>query len=133
MSVFSHPQSPRSSSFTFTAVEPRYGAYGWSVRLRRRALEFSTLRVRGGGEFSVTGSGRATVTTAPLYKPGKRLIAVVRDASGARRRQLVAGRSGRLVVGVNLGRSNRYQEYTPPARQAGTRSVTASIRIERPT
>jgi S-formylglutathione hydrolase FrmB len=129
MSVFAHPK-PAPSSFSFKAIEPRYSVYGWSVRLRRRALEFSTLRVRSADAFTATGSGQAAVTTAPLYRPGRRLNATVRDASGVHRRPLIAGRSGRVEVPLDLGPSNRYQEYT--ARGAHRRSVTASVRIEGP-
>lgn len=44
MSVFAHPR-PAPASFTFAAVEPDYSVYGWSVDLRRRALEFRPLHV----------------------------------------------------------------------------------------
>jgi S-formylglutathione hydrolase FrmB len=129
MSVFAHPK-PAPSSFSFTAIEPRYSVYGWTVGLRRRALEFSTLRVRAGGAFTLTGSGRALVTAGQRYPRRARVTAIVRDARGVHPRRLLLGRSGRLAIPVDLGPSNRYQEYT--ARGARRRSVTASVRIERP-
>lgn len=125
MSVFAHPR-PTPSTFTFTAIEPRYEVYGWTVALRRRALEFSTLHDHGRWSFSLTGSGRATITTAPLYAAGERLRVVVHDATGTHRRVLVAGRAGRLVIRASLGRSNASQQYTSTAPR---RLVTARVRI----
>jgi S-formylglutathione hydrolase FrmB len=129
MSVFAHPR-PRPSSFSFTAVAPQYGVYDWSVDVRRAALEFSTLRVDGRRSFSLTGSGRATVTTPRLYSAGEPLLVVVRDATGKRRRRIVAGRGGRVAVPLSLGPSNPYQEYTARAATVPRRSVTARVQIE---
>lgn len=126
MSVFTHPR-PAPASFTFTAVERRYAIYGWSVVLRRHALEFSTLHAGGPGRLSLTGSGRATVTTAPLYRAGESLLVIVRDATGTHRRRLVAGQGGRLTLRLSLGPSNSSQEYTTAGPR---RSVTAHVLIE---
>jgi S-formylglutathione hydrolase FrmB len=127
MSAFAHPR-PSPSSFTFTAADPRYAVYGWSAALSRRVMEFSTLRVDGRRGFSVTGSGRAVVTTAAEWQPGHRLFVVIRDARGRHTLRVMVGRSRRLVVQLSLGRSNRYQEYTPQA--AADRWVTARVAIE---
>src|SRR5262245_31051855 len=128
MSVFRHPR-PAPASFTFTAVEPSYAVYGWSAAVQRRALEFSTLHVDGAHGFSITGSGRATVTTATLLAPAHTARVTVRDATGTHTRRLTADRAGRLTVGVSLGPSNSYQEYTPQAALVPRRSVTATVRI----
>jgi S-formylglutathione hydrolase FrmB len=128
MSVFAHPR-PAPSSFTFTAVEPSYAAYGWSAVLQRHALEFSTLRADGARGFSITGSGAATVTTAPLFAPRHTLNVTVRDATGTHRRRLPVDAGGRLTVGVSLGPSNTVQEYTAQAALVPRRSVTARVQI----
>lgn len=128
MSVFAHP-TPPPSSFAFTAVEPRYAVYGWSATLRRPALEFSTLRVQGRDEFSITGSGSATVTTAPLYRPGATLIVAVHDAAGVHSGRERADRRGQLTVSLALGPGHRYQEFTAPAGLLRGRSLTADVRI----
>jgi S-formylglutathione hydrolase FrmB len=128
-SVFAHPRSP-PSTFAFTAVEPRYSVYGWSVSLRRPALEFSTLRVTGRGAFTLTGSGRAAVITAPLRRPRRRFRALVRDARGLRTMRVRADRAGRLTVKVNLGPSNAYQQYTLLGSTPPRHSVAAQVRIE---
>jgi S-formylglutathione hydrolase FrmB len=130
-SVFAHPR-PLPSSFSFTAAEPHYGVYGWSVRVHRRALEFSTLRVDGRRGFSLTGSGRAVVTTQAEHRPGETLLLVIRDARGRRTWHVVVAPSGRLVVALALGPSNRFQEYTPQAATVPRRSVTARVSIAGP-
>src|SRR5262249_24943376 len=99
MSVFRHPRPP-PASFTFPSVEPSYTVYGWSTAIYRRALEFSTLHVDGAHGFSITGSGRATVTTATLFAPSHPARVTVRDATGTHTRRLVVDRAGRLIVGV---------------------------------
>jgi S-formylglutathione hydrolase FrmB len=128
MAVFAHPK-PAPKSFTFTAVEPAYRVYGWAAALHRRALEFSTLSVAGGRSFSLTGSGHATVTTAPSYRRGQVLNVFVSDSNGSHWRRLAGGRSGRLTVKLALGQSNPYQQYTPQADGVRRRSVTAVVRI----
>jgi S-formylglutathione hydrolase FrmB len=130
-SVFAHPR-PAPSSFAFTAVEPSYSVYGWSAVLRRSALEFSTLRAAGSDSFSLTGSGKATLTTASLYRPEARLIGVVRDAGGRRRLRLQADARGRLTLTLELGPSNRGQQSGTVGNMRARRSVTAEVRIETP-
>jgi S-formylglutathione hydrolase FrmB len=129
MSLFAHPTVP-PSTFTFTAVEPSYSVYGWSVGIRRPALEFSTLHVTGRGAFTVTGSGGATVTTAPLYPPRRRLRVLVRDARGLRTLSTRADRGGRITVTANLGATNAYQQYTLLGSITPRHSVSARVRIE---
>jgi esterase/lipase superfamily enzyme len=128
MSVFAHPR-PSPSTYSFTAAEPRYGVYGWSVKVVRRALEFSTLRVRGPRAFSLTGSGRALVITPPAFRPGEKVLLVVRDAIGRRTRRAVVGRDRRVGVALSLGPSNRFQLYSPQAAGIPRRVLTARVSI----
>jgi S-formylglutathione hydrolase FrmB len=109
---------------TFTAAEPSYTVYGWSVRVRRPAIEFSRLAKAGRRGFSLSGSGSATVTTAPLFGPRQRVEVVVRGRARARR----ADARGRLRVSVPLGPGNPVQQYTPGAR---TRVFTTRVAIRR--
>ncbi len=130
MSVFAHPR-PAPRSFTFTAVESRYGLYGWTVAMRRPALEFSTLRVSE-RRFSLTGSGRGVVTTSPGYPADQLRIVIVKDATGTHTQRLRTDPQGRLTVSVSLGPGNRYQEFTAAAVSNPRRSFTARVRIGRP-
>jgi S-formylglutathione hydrolase FrmB len=128
MAAFAHPR-PAPSPFSFTAVERCYRVFGWSVRLVRRALEFSTLARAGVHGFSLTGSGHGTVVTGRLYRPRSLHVVRVHDAVGARRLRRRADRRGRLRVTVDLGESNRFQEFTPAARASRERFRTARVRI----
>ncbi len=126
MRLFKHPKPP-PPSFTYTADALRYEIYGWSATIRRRALEFSTLKVRGTRAFSITGSGSATVSTKPLFEAGRSLRVRVHDATGMHTRRVKIGSSGRLTVTVSLGPSNRYQQYTAQADRTKRRTVTATV------
>jgi hypothetical protein len=107
---------------TFTAAEPRYSVYGWSVRVSRPAMEFSRLANASRAGFSLSGSGRARVTTAPLFEPRRAYPIVVRGT----RRSVRADRRGRLHVDVPLGPGNPRQQYTAGAT---TRTFTTRVRI----
>jgi S-formylglutathione hydrolase FrmB len=128
MAAFAHPR-PAPSPFSFTAVEPHYRVFGWSVRLVRRALQWSTLHRAGVHGFCLTGSGRATVVTGRLYRPRSLHVVRVRGAAGARRLRRRADRHGRLRVTVDLGQSNRFPEFTAAARAGGERFRTARVGI----
>jgi S-formylglutathione hydrolase FrmB len=118
-------RAPRPPArITYSSVDPRYSAYGWTVSVRRRALEFSTLANAGRRGFTLSGSGSATVTTPARYPPGRRLTVRVRGKS----RTLRADRRGRLRVAVPLGPANAVQQYTAGAR---TRVFTTRVTIAR--
>jgi hypothetical protein len=126
MRLFDHPK-PAPSSFAYTADAPSYEVYGWSATLRRRALEFSTLAVRGTRAFSLTGSGSARVSTRPLFRPGRWVRVRTHDATGVHTRRVRTDSSGQLTVAVSLGPSNPYQQYTVQADQAPRHTVTATV------
>jgi S-formylglutathione hydrolase FrmB len=117
-------------SFSFRAIEPSYEVYDWRVRLRRRALEFSRLAVTSRSTFTLSGSGSATVTTAPLFAPGSSHRVTVTKASSTRRLTLRVDRRGPLNVPVVLGPANPQQEYTPHAGlRARTHVYTVRVRV----
>jgi S-formylglutathione hydrolase FrmB len=101
---------------TFNAVEPRYSVYGWSVSVDRPALEFSRLANAGRRGFTLSGSGAATVTTAPLFAP-RHLYRIAERVSGSTLWGTErASARGRLRIVVALGPGNRGQEFTAGAR-----------------
>jgi S-formylglutathione hydrolase FrmB len=122
MRRFRHGSRP-PARVTFTAAEPRYSAYGWSVRVKRPALEFSKLSKAGKRGFTLSGSGSATVTTPARYKPG-RAYGIRVDG---RRRLARATMRGRLRIRVPLGPGNRTQQYTPGAT---TKVFKTRVRID---
>ncbi len=107
---------------TFKAVEPSYSAYGWSVRIKRPALEFSELSNATKRGFTLSGSGTATVTTPARYKARATYTVRIRG----RKRIARADRRGRLRITVPLGPGNTAQQYTPGA---STKVLEARVRI----
>jgi S-formylglutathione hydrolase FrmB len=114
MRTFRHPPKP-PKKVSFTAAEPGYEAHGWRVRIRRTAMEFSTLLKAGRGGFSMIGSGSALVITPRLYEPRSAHSVRIRSESGTRKPTLRADRRGRLRIRLPLGPANTLPQYTPGA------------------
>lgn len=117
MADFASP-SPPPSRVTYTAIAPRFGAYGWDVELDRPALAFATLRDAGSTGFRLVGSGRGSVRTPARYRPGAAIQVSVRDVAGASVHRLRADGTGRLSVPVSLGPGDTQQALTPGASTA---------------
>jgi S-formylglutathione hydrolase FrmB len=111
---------------TFNAAEPTYSVYGWTVSVKRPAMEFSRLANASRRGFTLSGSGSATVTTPAVFVPGGRYRATVAQGGAATSVPVRANRNGRLRVAVALGPGNRLQEYTPGAT---TRVFTGHVKI----
>lgn len=126
---FEHP-APAPAQFTYTSADNSYSIYGWQVRMHRTAREFSTLSQVGRKGFDLSGSGSATVLSAPIYRPNT-TYAVHMYGDGARRRSVFvhAGRRGRLNLKVQLGPSNPYQQDTAQAQAHGTAVYTTTVAI----
>jgi len=92
-------------------IEPRLDVWGWRVELERDVLEFAELRDASADGFVLVGTGSATVTTPPRYVPGRTHEV---DVDGTTM-TITAGPDGRLVIPVDLGPSNQFQQYTPLA------------------
>jgi S-formylglutathione hydrolase FrmB len=101
------PKPP--SKVTFTAAEPAYSVYGWTVSVKRSALEFSRLANAGRRGFTLSGSGTATVTTPAVYARGSSYA--VRAGGSARR--IKANARGRLRIAVPLGRGKTRVTIAP--------------------
>jgi S-formylglutathione hydrolase FrmB len=124
MRTFRHPPAaPRKVSFT--AAEPRYEAYGWSVRIRRTAMEFSTLLKAGPRGFVLAGSGGATVVTPRLYAPRSAHSVRIRGEGRTRNTTLHADRRGRLRIRLPLGTPNPLPQFTPGAASHFFRTVVS--------
>jgi S-formylglutathione hydrolase FrmB len=108
MTTFRHPPTP-PRRLTFTAVEPRFGAFGWTVRRAGSALARATLSGASRSGFALKGgSGAATVATPRrTYAAHRRLVLTVTDATGTHTRRLRAGRQGALSVTVHLAPTTR--------------------------
>jgi S-formylglutathione hydrolase FrmB len=110
---------------TYKSAEDVYAIYGWSVRLARRAAEFSRLANAGRRGFTLAGSGKASVTTPPLFRPRAPYRITLRGKSTYTRR---ADRGGQLRLDVPLGPANPIQQYQPDSE---TRVYTTRVTIKR--
>ena len=117
-----HRGSRPPARVTFTAAEPSYSVYDWSVRIKRPAMEFSRLAKATRRGFTLSGSGSATVTTPAFYAPRHAYSVTIRGKT----RQLKASRRGRLRIAFPLGRGNGAQQFTAGAT---TRVFRASVKI----
>ena len=94
MRVVADPPAP-PARVTYTAVEPEYEVYGWRVERESKSVAWTRLDDAARYGFTFAGSGRATVTTPPLYEPGA--------PYAASSTTLVADEAGRLHVPLALG------------------------------
>jgi len=129
MRTLRHPPKP-PRKVSFTAAEPSYEAYGWRVRVRRSAMEFSTLLKAGRRGFSLVGSGSALVVTPHLYAPRSAHSLRIHSESGTRNATLRADRRGRLRIRLPLGPANPLPEYTPGA--AASRFFRTAVSVRDP-
>jgi len=117
-----HQGSKPPARVTFTAAEPAYSVYGWSVKVERPAMEFSRLAKASRRGFTLSGSGSATVTTPGVYAPRHTYAVTV----GGKTSRLKASRRGRLRIAVPLSRGNTAQQFTP---RAATRVFRTRVKI----
>lgn len=127
MAVFA-AHTPPPTTFSFTAVEPTFSAWGYTVAMTRKVAEFATLTQVTAQGFALSGSGAAVVTTVGRYLPGHQYRISVTTAAGRLQGALTADAAGRLTIPITLGAANTVQQYLPV--KAGTRvTETAKITI----
>jgi hypothetical protein len=129
MATFADPPAP-PSRFSYDSIEDRYEDYGWRVRVKRPAVEFSRLAVRSGTRFALSGSGDATVSTPPALEPGEAYAVKLRGDNDRDRLILRTNGKGSLRIPVVLGPANPDQEYSPAAQATGTNVFTTRVRIK---
>jgi S-formylglutathione hydrolase FrmB len=122
------PRRPRRVGFK--AAEPRFEAYGWKVRIERRALEFSQLVGAGRRGFELVGSGSATVRTPGLYRPRTRYRVGIEVESGSDEATVRSSAGGRLRIPLELGPANDMQQFTPQERESPSRFFRARVKVE---
>jgi S-formylglutathione hydrolase FrmB len=120
-------RTPPPARVTYTSDRAGYDIYGWSVRIKRTAAEFSTLKGAGRKGFALTGSGKATVATAPILSACRSYRVKIDDATGKRRIKRATDRRGRLRLRLDLGPPNANQQYSAADLAAGHQSVTAKV------
>ena len=107
------PEDP--ASFEYRSIKPEFDVWDWNFKAdRNRALEFMEVAVEP-GEVTLSGSGRTTVTTPPIFK-GIRKVDVGRKADkGNRHVHYRPSPDGRLTFPVDLGPAHKIQQYRPGA------------------
>jgi S-formylglutathione hydrolase FrmB len=123
MARFASAAGETPTAFSYSSISPSYTLYGWDVRLRRNALEFSALEVASPQRFTLFGSGQAIVTTPPVAPTGVKVR--VELQSGEPRRQirtlmLKTDGEGRITLPVTLGPANPFQQFSPEAKAVAT-------------
>lgn len=126
---FSHPPE-RPRRLTYTSAEDLYSVYGWRVRMKRTAREFSTLERARCRSFTLAGSGTARVKTPPCLVPGETYrVKLAGEQTENSKLHATADRRGRLRVEVPLGPANPFQQYTAEAEVAGTDVYRTKVRV----
>lgn len=93
--------------FDYKSIEPSFDVWGWHVDAdSRRALEFMDLDDVDSTGITLTGSGRTTITTPPLFQ-GKSIVWL----SGATDRWTRPDTNGRISFTVDLGAPDQIQQY----------------------
>ncbi|XVQ06820.1 alpha/beta hydrolase [Spirillospora sp. CA-255316] len=118
MKAFSRRTAPRS--FTVASISPQFTRYGWSVDVQRKVIEFSALEVAGSRDFTMIGSGSATVVTPPIGRPRAHYRVIIHSRNHRSTLWISACSEGRLTVPVPLGPGNPHQQYSPAADAAST-------------
>jgi len=90
-------------TFDYTSADTHYTQYGWVVTMHRQGRKLSTLAGAGAAGFALSGTGTATVTTAPQLGRGVRYTITVDDRGGHRLLTRTVGASRRLQITVSLG------------------------------
>lgn len=94
-------------TFNYRSIEPDFDIWGWQIKADPdRALEFMTVE-GGGNALSLTGTGKTSVISPPLYKGLKKV-----DVNG---KVTVPSADGRLAFKVDLGKAHTVQQYTAGA------------------
>jgi S-formylglutathione hydrolase FrmB len=119
MAVFAERRRP-PGTVTYSSIDSAYAVWGWQVRLARPVLEVSRLIDASRRGFTLRGTGRGTVTTAPFATPHRPVRVTVEDVAGRRTLVLRAGTDRRLTVPVDLGPASPTQQYSPASQLTGT-------------
>lgn len=134
MEVFRTDTPARPARFVHRSTESRFNLWDWSFEADRDVVEFLYLsNVRRQG-LKLRGSGAVQVVTPPIYRPGKSYdIRIISDTATIPNPRVKAIGSGRLKFVVRLGKSHRFQQFTPQQRAEAASNPNywkiASVRI----
>jgi S-formylglutathione hydrolase FrmB len=104
MATFADPPAPPATT-SYQSIDKSWSQWGWSVSLDRpEAQQLTSLTDASRAGFALHGTGIATVTTPPLYRPGSVATLTFVNTSGRALppSNAVADASGRLHLSVRL-------------------------------
>jgi hypothetical protein len=111
------------ASFNYRRVDPEFSVWNWTFRADpERALEFLDVTGASRAGLTLNGSGSETVTTAPMWTPGKKVA--VQGGSPA---IVHADSEGRLTFTVSLGTPHHQQEYTEAQKASPEPFTTVTV------
>lgn len=116
-------------SFRYRSIAPSFKIWDHQIEVERDVREFLDLTDVTRTGFTVQGSGEARITTAPRYAAGH---AYLIEGAAEEAFDVVADRSGRLTIPVDLGPSHTHDQFSTEAdlaEQQGGYWVTRSVTI----
>lgn len=118
------------TAFTYSTIEPSYAIYGWDVEIDRKAVEFSALEVSDARKFALVGSGKATVRMSTMNRGNQKVRVAITNRDKpelSRVLSLIADPRGRLVVPIEFGPANPFQQYSPEANSKATTAQPGNL------
>ncbi len=101
--------TPEPPTFDYRSIEPTFELFDWTVAVDpNRATEFLDLRNVSDTGFTITGSGTTRITTPPIFRGKKTVIALVNGVPTS----LKPDSTGQITLSVDLGPANQNQQYT---------------------
>jgi S-formylglutathione hydrolase FrmB len=108
--VFANGDSTAPASFDFKRAAPEFSIWGWTFSAdARRAAEFLDVAEASCAGLKLTGSGTASITTAPCFSPGRSVV-----VEGSVENDVIADGAGSITFTVDLGPPHSMQQYTLP-------------------
>ncbi|MCM3718317.1 alpha/beta hydrolase [Fictibacillus phosphorivorans] len=101
MDIFNNPK-PAPIPFSYKSAEDSFTIYEWQVAFQREEMAFAKLSNVSPKGFELIGSGKASITTAPWFKPGARHKVKISGAKGKKVIQAFADKNGRLHLELNF-------------------------------
>ena len=109
-----HPLiSSLPASFRYRSIAPHFSIYGYDVDVTRPHPEFLDLTNVTSNGLSVTGTGKAVITTAARYVPNAAYAVTVDRAPPV---PANTDADGRLHLTIDLGPGHADEQYSPAAR-----------------
>lgn len=114
---------PAPELISYLSIDPVFSVFGWNVDITRDVLEFARLGTASRSGFTLSGSGKAVVTTPDFYKAGCAYLVATDDVAST----LNADAAGRLVIPVDLGPSRTLQQYRVPGDAGYLRTANVTV------